>query len=96
MVPEGTNAAIFDDFIEDIFQKLEETYPGQKKYIIMDNVKFHKSPIIKERFNNSIHETCFLPPYSLVFNPIESCFNKLKNYIKKSLGVEKKKRYILS
>jgi transposase len=95
MVAGGTNALMFDEFLKDLFQQLEKRYPGQKKYVVMDNVSFHRSDVIKKRFDNSIPEACYLPPYSLMFNPIESCFNNLKNYVKRSPRTEKRNMHYL-
>lgn len=84
MVNRGTNGEIFAKFMEELFKWLDDQYPGKKFFIIMDNASFHKVPLVKEKFKNTIHEHYLLPPYSPMFNPIETCFSKLKNYIKRS------------
>lgn len=89
-LPGGTNAVIFDEFLENLFKILQDRYLGEKKYIVMDNVSFHRSSIIKQKFESSIHEAYFLPPYSPMFNSIESCFNKLKNFVKRSPRTKKR------
>jgi len=54
---------------------------SQNKYILMDNVKFHKTKIIMDLFNSSSNKPLFIPPYSPQFNPIENLFSVLKkNY----------------
>lgn len=53
--------------------KLGKTYPGQKIYLVLDNVRFHHAPRLKpilQKYHDRI-EFIFLPPYSPDLNPIE-------------------------
>jgi transposase len=64
---------IFESFI------LNKVLPFSKnKYILMDNVAFHKtnSLIEKNKLNNT--KSLFIPPYSPEFNPIENVFSSIK------------------
>lgn len=64
------------NFLEDLLKNIKN------KYILMDNVSFHKSDRVKELINNSGNKILFIPPYSPDFNPIEEVFSKMKTYIK--------------
>lgn len=88
IINKGTNRFIFGEFIEQLLLWLDQEYK-RPMVVIMDNVKFHKSQIIKDIFDRSQHRLHFLPPYSPMFNPIETCFSKLKNYVKRSPRTEK-------
>ena len=74
--------------MEQLLKWLNEEYK-RPIFIVMDNVRFHKSKNIQELINNSQHTAHFLPPYSPMFNPIETCFSKLKNHVKRSPREEK-------
>ena len=72
----------------DIYYKfLEEMLGGiQNKYILMDNVAFHKSKRILELVTKSRNTILFIPPYSPDFNPIEEVFSKMKAYIRRYIN----------
>ena len=72
----------------DIYYKfLEDMLVGiQNKYILMDNVAFHKSKRILELVTKSNNKILFIPPYSPDFNPIEEVFSKMKSYIRKYIN----------
>jgi transposase len=53
-------------------------------YIIMDNVRFHKTELVVNLIRSYGHKAVFLLPYSLFLNPIENLFNQWKNLIKRS------------
>ncbi len=53
-------------------------------YLIMDNVRFHKTDLVVNLIESHGHKAIFLPPYSQFLNPIENLFNHWKNYIKRS------------
>lgn len=73
----------FADFIDSLLDYITSVNIS-KAVIIMDNVPFHKSQIIKEKFNNENRLLLFLPPYSPFLNPIENMFSKWKLMIKQS------------
>ena len=77
---QSINTNLFEQFIEVICS----LFTG--KYILMDNVSFHKSKRIREAINKSNNKILFIPPYSPDFNPIEEVFGKLKSYIKKFIN----------
>ena len=49
----------------------------------MDNIPFHKSNVVKDRFIEKGHQIKYMPPYSPMLNPIENAFAKWKNYVKR-------------
>ena len=52
--------------------------------IIMDNAAIHKYSGLKNIENEINIKVVYLPPYSPFLNPIENCFSKWKNYVKRS------------
>ena len=54
----------------------------QNKYILMDNIPFHKSKIIKDLVNGTTNKLLFIPPYCPDLNPIENVFNVIKQKLK--------------
>ena len=94
------NTAINTNIFEEFIQVICSLYTG--KYILMDNVAFHKSKRIKEAIENSGNYVLFIPPYSPDFNPvsrlrraglireaylaIEEVFSKLKSYIRRYMN----------
>lgn len=56
------------------------------KYILMDNVAFHKSKRIKDLVEESGNKILFIPPYSPDFNPIEEVFGELKSYLRRFIN----------
>ncbi|XP_015782284.1 uncharacterized protein LOC107360179 [Tetranychus urticae] len=77
------NASEFNLFLEKLFEHFSLANISNA-YVIMDNVPFHKTQIVKDLFANSGHIQIFLPPYSPFLNPIENLFSQWKNYIKRS------------
>jgi len=69
---------LFHDFLKN---KVFSTY--NNKYILMDNVRFHKTQNIINLFDTSNNKILFIPPYSPQFNPIENVFGVIKNKYKK-------------
>ena len=51
--------------------------------VVMDNLSAHKVDGIREAIEKVGATLLYLPPYSPDFNPIESCWSKLKTLIKK-------------
>ena len=52
--------------------------------VIMDNVKFHKSPGVKKLIEEAGATLEFLPAYSPDMNPIEKSFSKFKAFLRKT------------
>ena len=63
------------------FKRFIENLPWPKSSIlIMDNVAFHKSLMVKEVFKDREFTPLFIPPYC---NPIENIFSVVKNHYRK-------------
>ena len=59
---------------------LETLHFPPKTVILMDNVSFHHSKIVKELVDLREWDILFVPPYSPVFNPIEGVFSIVKRH----------------
>ena len=72
------NAIRLEEFLDnELIPHIEEG-----STLIMDNVAFHRSPMIRELIEDNNLHVIFLPPYCPQYNPIEYVFNKLKAYCK--------------
>ena len=61
------NTAIFNSWVkQDLIPKLPKN-----SVLIMDNVSFHKSPLLVEMIEKAGHKLEYLPAYSPDLNPIE-------------------------
>jgi transposase len=70
---------IFISFVEKCLVPVLQ--PGQ--FVIMDNLKTHKVTPIKNLIEQTGARLVYLPPYSPDMTPIELCWSKIKNYIRK-------------
>jgi transposase len=52
--------------------------PHGCKYLLLDNVAFHRSQIVKQDIINAGLTAIYTPPYSPQFNPIEHVFSMIK------------------
>ena len=59
-----------------------ELRPGD--IVVMDNLRPHKAPGVRDAIEAAGAELLFLPPYSPDFNPIELAFSKLKAHLRKA------------
>jgi transposase len=62
------------------------------KYILMDNVSFHKTKGLRSLIEDSGNSILYIPPYSPEFNPIEEMFASLKLHIRSHLSPLHKNR----
>jgi transposase len=53
-------------------------------YIVMDNAAIHKTPDVLRAIHEHGHTPLFLPPYSPMLNPIEECWAKIKQEVRKT------------
>jgi transposase len=72
------NRASFLAFLE----KLVPLIPPTTKYVLMDNVSFHKSKDVAKLLNDHDLQPLFIPPYSPRCNPIEEVFALAKRYFR--------------
>lgn len=75
------NSTVYLDFLKKhIFDK----FSGH--YLLMDNVKFHKTKMVRNGIEESGNMTLYIPPYSPQCNAIEEVFSKIKHYVKKQIS----------
>lgn len=71
------NSDSFLDFLKKSVRYLKN------KYLLMDNVRFHKTNKVSEFLKNNNITPLFISLYSPQFDPIENVFSLLKSFIKK-------------
>jgi transposase len=52
--------------------------------VVMDNLSVHKARRVRELIEARGCQVLFLPPYSPDFSPIEQCFSKIKETLRKA------------
>lgn len=67
------NKSLFADFVRTELAALPQ------KYVLMDNVAFHRSDVVLEALREAGKQALFSPPYSPDYNPIENVFSVLKH-----------------
>jgi transposase len=81
MCGEGwVNKEVFETFVESCLVPM--LVPGD--LVFVDGLRAHKSKRTRELIEAADAELHFLPPYSPFFNPIEECWSKVKNELRKS------------
>ena len=83
----GINTEIYSKFMSELVADIKD------KYILMDNVSFHKSKKVIDIIEKSGNKALFIPPYSPDCNPIEEVFSSMKAYLRKyinPLNIDKK------
>ena len=83
---ENINKNIFVNFLK---EKLLPTI--KNKYILMDNICFHRSKEVIKLINESSNKIIYTPPYSPQFNPIENIFHIIKHKIRQEMCTINKK-----
>lgn len=78
LIEGGVDRTVFDTFLE--AELVPSLGPGQ--IVIMDNASIHKGARTRELIEATGAEVRFLPPSSPEFNPIESAFAKLKQWLR--------------
>ena len=71
-------------FLDDVAHNRDARGVAQNAILIVDNVPFHKGPIVNEMMENRGFEWEFLPAYSPFFNPIVNLFSKWKALVKRA------------
>jgi transposase len=74
----AVNSEIFQAFIENFL--IKKLGPG--KYVVLDNVKFHKNKTVINMIEATGAKVVFLPPYSPDLSPIEKMWSKIKTILK--------------
>ncbi len=70
----SANAIDFKNFI--IY--MNNKYPINNKFLLMDNAIIHHSKIVKQLFNDNNFNLLYNVPYMPEYNPIEMAFSKIK------------------
>jgi len=60
---------------------------GHRKYIVLDNARFHRKTHLTELAEQSKCKVIFLPPYSPDLNPIENKWASLKQKLRDILPI---------
>ena len=75
----ATKGIQFEAFIANILVPL--LWSGS--HVIMDNARIHQEEYIRSLIEDAGAKLIFLPPYSPDFSPIENCWSKIKQILKK-------------
>ena len=78
VVDAPTDAVVFETFIEQLL--VATLCPGD--VVVMDNLAAHKGAAVREAIEAVGAAVLFLPPYSPDFNPIESMWSKVKQFLR--------------
>jgi transposase len=73
------NGKVFKTYVEQLL--LPKLRRG--KFIIFDNINFHKSKELIELIESTGAKVVFLPPYSPDLSPIEKMWSKIKEILKR-------------
>jgi transposase len=76
----GVGGAVFLAYVKQVL--VPTLRKGQ--VVVMDNVRFHKVAGVEEAIAAAGCEVLYLPAYSPELNPIEECWSKLKNLLRKA------------
>lgn len=76
----AVNTEIFEVFVKELLVP----HLGYGKYVVMDNVRFHKNREIVKLIEDTGAKVVFLPPYSPDLSPIEKMWSKTKEILKRS------------
>ena len=80
VIEAATNAMVFETYVEQVL--VPTLRPGD--VVVMDNLSAHKSVAVREAIEAVGAELLFLPPYSPDFNPIESMWSKVKQFLRRA------------
>jgi transposase len=78
------NTQLYVEFLRDLLAVLDQDARQRSFLLVMDNVRFHHSAAVQDLVAASSHRISYLPPYSPFLNPIENCFSKWKNSVRRS------------
>jgi transposase len=75
------NTESFSLFLDDFLAKIE-LEGVSNAILVLDNVPFHRTQVIREKVEGRSCRLMFLPPYSPFLNPIENMFSQWKDGVK--------------
>ena len=76
------------DFLMSIKDLLSLPEMAGINYIVLDNMRFHKSDLIKQAVPRAGKVLKYLPPYSPFLNPIEEVFSEWKAAVKRAKSAD--------
>lgn len=79
-VKAAVNLEIFETFVE----KFLNPKLSAGKYVVMDNINFHKNDGIIKLIESTGAKVVLLPPYSPDLSPIEKMWSKIKEFLKRT------------
>lgn len=79
-VKAAVNLEIFETFVE----KFLNPKLSSGKYVVMDNINFHKNDGVIKLIESTGAKVVLLPPYSPDLSPIEKMWSKIKEFLKRS------------
>lgn len=80
------NSKIVQSFVSELLNHLDEDEDFKGSWIIMDNVRTHKSILLRNIIEKRGYHQKFLSPYSPMLNPAESVFSKIKTIVRQQLS----------
>lgn len=83
------NTQIFLDFLKEL------NILNKNTVLLMDNVAFHHSKLVKDFCQQSNIPVLFTPPYSPWFNPIEYCFSITKRCFRRTQKIDESFQSVL-
>lgn len=82
-LPKGTTAYHIVRFMDSVMDILDK-HNKKGMFIVLDNCRIHHSAFVVEAINKRGYKPLFMPPYSPFLNPIEECWSKIKQHIKRN------------
>jgi len=74
-------AELFTTFLTEVFNALPASARNKEHFIVMDNVQFHRSRLVKALFDRVKHKVSYVPAYSPQLNAIEECFSSVASHV---------------
>ncbi|CAO1638558.1 unnamed protein product [Sympodiomycopsis kandeliae] len=88
LVEGSVTGRVFFEYLRDVLLPECQPFPAPRSVIVCDNASVHKNPALIEMVEAAGCKMEYLPPYSPDFNPIEKCFSKIKQVIKRQTGLQ--------
>lgn len=79
----GTTAYHIVKFMESVMNILDK-HDKKGMFIVMDNCRIHHSRFVVDLIHARGYKPLFMPPYSPFLNPIEECWSKIKQNIRRN------------
>jgi transposase len=74
------NGAVFNEFVEDLFSRVPDSV------VLLDNVSFHKSAVVRKLAERHNIRLMYPPPYSPECNPVEHFFSACKSAVRRTIS----------